>query len=910
MNFRKWLRLLLRDAVKRSRFEGHMTDEIRFHLESRVDDLIRSGLPRSAAERRARLEFGGVESYKEDCRQARGLRFLDELRADLRLAARQMRRTPAFTTVAVLILAIGIGANTAIFSLVDTVLLKMLPVQSPENLRHLEWTAQRTGFMRSYDGSNTRTPSGETVATSFSYSAFQYLRGHSSAIELFGFGGSSNQFNLNIRGRAELARGRVVSGNFFRVLGVEALLGRTITPEDDQPGGVPSVAVLSYGFWQRAFGGDPGALGQTVGLNGTPFVVIGVTPKSFQGIDPEAPTDVMVPMAMQAVAYAEPSKLEEPRSWWVRVMGRLPSGAGEEQARARIEFLLQQAIAAEPPEKEYDAPRIALLGGGQGLEFLRNRFRTPLLVLMAAAAAVLLIVCANIGGLLLTRAAARRKEIGTRLALGAGRPRLIRQLLTESLALAVIGGGAGIALAYALRDSLPGLLSSGSQPLLLDMSIDGPMLGFSIAACAVAGIAFGLAPALRATRVELAAMLKQGGGPGGGVSRVRTGRALVVVQVSLSLVLLAAAALFVRTVANLRSETLGFKPENLLVFQLNGTLNGYEDEPLLDLYEQVLRKIEVLPGVVSASLSRHGLLTGGRTGTGVFVIGDEPRDGSDNGSNVHYVAPRFFETMGIALLLGRDIEWSDRKGAPRVAAVNEAFARQFFQGENPLGRRVSMNRENPSAEAIEIVGMAGDSKYSGIRQSAPPTMYIPFRQNPQHSMTFVVRAVREPGSLLAALRETVESIDPNLPLFNVRTQTEQLSQAMQQERLFANLLVAFGALALFLACLGLYGTLAYSVTARIPEIGLRMALGAQRRDVAAMIVKGSLAPVGLGLALGVAGAVASAQLIESMLFGVAANDPLTLAGAVSVLMASAALAAWLPARRASRVDPMTALRYE
>jgi predicted permease len=318
----------------------------------------------------------------------------------------------------------------------------------------------------------------------------------------------------------------------------------------------------------------------------------------------------------------------------------------------------------------------------------------------------------------------------------------------------------------------------------------------------------------------------------------------------------------------------------------------------------------VLPGVVSASVSRHGLLTGGRTGTGVLVIGEEPRDGRDNGSNVHYVAPKFFETMGIPLLLGRDIEWSDRTGAPRVAAVNEAFARQFFRGGNPLGRRVSTNRENPSADAIAIVGMAGDAKYSGIRQTAPPTMYIPFRQNPQHSMTFVVRAQREPEGLLAALRETVESIDPNLPLFNVRTQTEQLSQAMQQERLFANLLVAFGALALFLACLGLYGTLAYAVTARIPEIGLRMALGAQRRDVAAMIVKGSLVPVGIGVVLGLAGAVASTRMIESMLFGIAPNDPLTLAAAAVVLLASAAVAAWLPARRAARVDPMTALRYE
>jgi predicted permease len=909
MSIRKWLRLLLRDAIQRRRFEGQMSEEMRFHLESRVEDLIRSGMSRPEAERRARLEFGGVESYKEDCRQARGLRFVDELRADLRITLRQMRRAPGFTAVTVLILAVGIGANTAMFSLVDTVLLKMLPVRNPEQLRSLQWTGRRDGFVHSYDGSNSRTATGETVGTSFAYPVFQYLRERSDILDLFGFGGSTNQLNLSIRGRAELARGLVVSGNFFQVLGVDAALGRTMTPEDDRAAGLGSVAVLSYGFWERAFGGDPGALGQTVAVNGTPFVIIGVTPKAFTGLDPGAPVDVMVPIAMQAAAYASPSQLENPRAWWFRVMGRLKPGADEGQARTRTEFLLQQAIAAQPPDEEYLPPRLALLAGGRGLESLRNNFRKPLLVLMAVTGLVLLIVCANVGGLLLTRAAARRKEIGTRLALGAGRARLVRQLLTESLVLAALGGGAGVALAFALRNFLPELLTRAYGPVMLDMSLDARMLLFSTAACLLAGIGFGLAPALRATHVDLVPMLKQGSGPAGAPSRNRTGRPLVVVQVSLSLVLLAGAGFFVRTVANLRSETLGFRPESLLLFQLNATLNGYEDERLLDFYEQVLHAVEAVPGVRSASVSRHGLVSGSLTGDNVHVPGFRPRQPNDSGAYIHYVAPKYFETMGIPMLAGRDIEWHDRQGAPRVAAVNEAFVRQFFEGSNPVGRLVGFGRGDPSDTAA-VIALVGDAKYSDLRGPAPPTVYLPFRQHSQHSMTFAVRAAGDPESLVAALRKAVEGVDANVPLFGIRTQVEQVGQAIQQERLFAHLLVAFGLLALFLACLGLYGTLAFAVSGRIPEIGLRMALGAQRRDVSAMILKGSLVPVGVGLGIGLAAAALSTRLIESMLFGVEPNDPLTLAAAAMILTASAGLAAWLPARRAARVDPMKALRYE
>jgi predicted permease len=618
----------------------------------------------------------------------------------------------------------------------------------------------------------------------------------------------------------------------------------------------------------------------------------------------------MLSMAMQPAVYAIPDMLRSSRHWGFRVMGRLKTGTSEEPAQAQTEALVRRAILADPPTgEEYDLPRVALNAGGQGLDHLRQAFARPLFVLMVVVAAVLLIACANIAGLLRARAAARQREIGTRLALGAGRGRLTRQLLTESVLLAVIGGSLGIALAYALRNLLPRVLSPGPEALQLALEPDRWMLVFSIGVPVLAGLVCGLLPAFHATRLDLAAMLgRTGSSPTEGPARSWTGEALVTAQVALSLVLLVGAGLFIRTLVNLRSEVLGFRPESLLLFRLDPTLNGYKEARLKDFYEQALNRLASVAGVRSVTLSRWGILGGQRTTDSFRVPGYPDQGQGPVNVHVHYVAPGYFQTMGIPLLKGREITWRDREGAPRVALVNQALASRLFRGAAPIGQRIGP--EGGAADEIEIVGLAADAKFASLRESTPPTLYLPYRQHPQHLMTFAVRATSDPTALLGSIRRTLAALDPNVPLFDVRTQVEQIDLAVRQERLFAHLLSGFALLALILACLGTYGTLAYSVARRTPEIGLRLALGAQRSDVVLMVLRKSLVPVAVGVVLGIGGALAAARLVRSMLFGLAGQDMPTLGVAVLVLVASASLAAWLPSLRASRLDPMSALRCD
>ena len=892
---RSWLSGLLR----RKRLEQQLAEEMQSHLALRAEDLVRRGVSREEALRRARLEFGAMENYKEECRESRGLRWIDELRGDLRYSWRQLRQSPAFSALAVAILAIGIGANTAIFSAMDAVLLRLLPVRQPEQLRRLQWTARRTGFFRSYDGALNRNPTGERVGWSVSYPVYQYLRDHTLAFsDLVTFSGFQ-RLNLTIRGHAELAGGQIVSGNYFTALGTNALLGRTLAPEDDRPTELASAGVLSYGYWQRVFGGDPGVLGQTIAVNGTQVVLVGVLPRGWFGIEPDWCPDVILPMALQPVVYAGPDVLRNPRRWMFEVVGRLKPGAAEEQARIEMELLLGQAILADKPEREYDVPRVALNPAGQGLDGLRGELTRPLTVLAWTVAAILLIACANLAGLLLARATARRREIGTRLALGAGRARLIRQLLTESLLLSAVGGAGGILLAHLAGDSIVRLFSPNDRPLGVEVALNLRVLAFSTGLCIATALAFGLAPALRATRVDLLPLLKSAGATADR-SRFRLGRAFIAVQVAVSLVLVTGSALFVRTLINLRSESLGFRPENLLVFQLNPTLNGYKDQRLLNFHEEVLKRIERLPGVRTASMSRWGLLSGSATSDGVNLPGQP-----NVPVRIHYVAPHFFETLGFPLLAGRDVAWSDREGPGRVMVVNESLAKQLFPGENPVGRALHMN-----GNLVEVIGVAGDTKFDSLRRAAPATVYIPFRQNVQFSMTYVLRSEIGPKTLAAAARRAVESVDPNVPLYEVKTQAEQINAAMRNERLFATLLSGFALLAVALACLGIYGTLAYLVTRRTPEIGLRVALGAKRWDVVGLVLRESAAPVVVGVVAGVAGALAAGRLVESMLFGLKPRDPLTLLTAAAVLTGCALGAGWWPARRASRIEPMEALRHE
>jgi len=931
---RSWLRAL----VSRGRLDADIADELRFHLDARTQDLMRRGLTEPEARRRARLEFGAMDRFRDECREARGVRVMDEAGADIRYALRQMRRTPTLTAVILLIVALGVGGNTAIFGLLDSVLLKTLPVESPDQLRQVTWLAERTrtGFRRTYDGTMLPHPSGKAQHFSVSYAAYLRLRDESTGLrDVIAFK-PANQVNVQVPGQesaagsaaesiqrstghAELADTQLVSGNYFDALRVRPALGRVLASADESRGAAP-VVVLSHGFWQRMFAADTAVLGRTLTINGAAFAIVGVAPRGFHGVRPGTEPDLFVAITMQPTIEAGPSILDDGRYWWVEMMGRLPPGTAEERARAELEMLLRQEVLSLAVPGDHDMPRVLLADASRGLDALRRTFARPLHILMTAAGLILLIVCANLSGLLLARGLTRQQEMASRLALGASRGRLVRQLLTESVVTATIGGAIGTAAALLLRNLLPALLAPGDAGLRLDMTPDVRVLLFSLACCLFTGIASGLPTALRLTRGDLSPLLTRSvtrppAGSAGGPPRLRAGKALVAIQVALCLVLLVGAGLFVRTLVHLRAEALGFNPEQLLVFQIDPTLNGYKDVRLHDFYEQLARQIDTLPGVRSVSLSRWGLLTGSSSGD-TFRI---PQDGSapQNGSTqtreadarTHAIGPRYFETMEIRRLAGRDFTWQDREGQPRVVAINETFAKTFFPGRNPIGSFL-LEGDPATADRLEIVAVIADAKYDEPRHVVPPTVYTAYRQTPQRGMTFAVRAEGEPTQLVSALRATVAALDRQVPPFEIRTQVQQNRRALARERMFVNLVSAFAGLALVLASLGIYGTLAYASVRRTREIGLRVALGATRGHVRRLIWGETVIPLIVGLTAGGAAALAAARLLDSQLFGVTASDPLTLIAAAAVLGVCGSVAAWIPSRRASRIDPIVALRAE
>jgi predicted permease len=902
------LRSFLSALVRGRRLDREMEEEWRFHLAERVEALMASGVSRHEAEQVARLEFGDPLRWKEEGREARGLRLIDELRSDVQYALRQMGRTRAATLVIMATLALAIGANTAIFTLFDAVMLKALPVPHPEELKQLVWVARRFGFHTTYNGSARSNAAGERVATSFSHPVIANLRDHATTFsDVFCFD-HPQQLSVVHDGTAQLVDGQFVSGNYFRGLRVHAIVGRTLVDDDDKPGAQP-VAVISHQFWRRAFAESPDVISRRILVNGAPVAIAGVMPPSFFGVLPGSRLDIVLALAVQSVldASTPPDALMRADRWGLQVMARMNPGESVARAQAESEALVRQAIVAYAPAKPYDPPRIVLDPGYRGLADLRREYSSPLGILMGMVGAVLLIACANIAGLLIVRANAREREIGMRIALGAGRWRVIRQLVTESVVLAVGGGSLGFALTYVIRHLLPVFVTEGSSTVELDMAVDMRILLFTAGTCLAAGLSCGLLPALRATNVDIASLIGRTlTGTPISASRRWTGKALVATQVAFSLVLLVGAGLFVRTLLNLRSEALGFKPDGLLIFRVNPSQSGSATAAWNDFYERAIERIAAVPGVRSVSISRYPVLAGGSTRDGIAVLKSESKP---IGTSIHYVAPRYFETMGIPLRLGRDITWQDREQSGHVVVVNESLAHALFGTGQPIGQRL-IHPNDKAADAMEIIGVCADAKFSDLRRPAPPTIYEPYVKQPQRLMTFAVRTAGDPEGLAGSIRDAVAAVDHSVPLFDFWSQQTQIDLSIRQERLFANLVSGFGLLALLLACLGIYGTLSYSVARRTPEIGLRMALGASRRDVIGLVLRESAGPVAVGVVVGVAGVVATARVIQSMLFGVTHYDMPTLLAALAVLVVSALLAAWLPSARASRVEPMVALRQE
>ena len=907
------LPLRLRSLLQRRRVEGELEEEFQFHVEQKTEQYIARGLDPEEARHAAMRDMDGPEQRKEECRDMRRLNFVNDLVQDLRYGFRMMRRSRGFTMVAVLSLALGIGATTAIFSLVNAVMLKMLPVKHPEQLVVIDWRA-KTWPRISHSGNTWGPRGGPITASSISYPAFRQLRAQNQVLsDLFVFA-DLEQAHLTVDGYAEIASGHLVSGNYFSGLGVQAVEGRTFTDQDDRPDAEP-VAVISFRYWNRRFGMDPAAVGKRVEVNSVPVLVIGVTPREFFGVSPGDYPDIWIPVSLQPRIAPQwggekKSLLGAASDWWVQPWGRLKPGVSEQQARAALDVIFRQSITAglSSPLAPESMASIQINPGSRGLDDLRSEFSQPALILMSVVGLVLLIACANVANLPLARAIARQREAAVRLALGAGRLRLVRQSFTESVLLASLGGALGLVLAFQGGELLLALMSPGETPLQLDVRPDAHILAFCVVISLLTGVLFGLAPALRSTRIDVCPVLKGAAGSvkgGSGRSRWSLSKVLVAAQVAVSLLLLIAAGLFVRSLQKLNSMDVGFNRENLLLFGIDGSLSGYKNEQLGGLYSRIQESVEALPGVRSASLSRHSLIGDGSSRSGISVPGYANRPDEEMPVYGNRVGPGFFETIGIPILLGRGLTIHDNETAPKVVVINEALARRYFSNQSPLGRRVSWNNKD-----CKIVGVAKDAKYHNMREEVQPTVYEPYLQSGVGRMIFEVRTAGDPGSIIPIVRRAVASVDRNLPLYNVGTQVQQIDSYLIQERLFAKLTGCFGALAMLLASIGLHGVMSYAVARRTGEIGIRMALGAQRRDVLWQVLRETMLLVAIGLIIGLPAALASTRLIRNQLFGLKPTEPFTILVATLLLVLVAVFAGYLPARRASRLDPMVALRYK
>ena len=827
------------------------------------------------------------------------------LAQDLCYALRQLRKSPGFSAVAVLTLALGIGANTAIFSVIDAVLLRNLPVRSPQQLIQL----------------STMGPYG---VGSFSYPGFRRFRHENHVCSEMAAIGWLNGLDASIDGQTETVEGRIVSGNFFSFLGVDAVAGRTFTNQDEKNPPTSALAVISYGFWARRFGRNPAVVGRSITLNRTVFTIVGVAEAKFSGPEIGYSPDIYVPMVMEPAFRDGPSWLDHPDYNWLRIMGRLRPGVSREQAQADLGVIEGEVLGDIPTNglspaehKDVLSTRLEVSSAASGIVFgLPKEFSKTLSILMAMVGLVLLIACANVANLLLGRATARQKEIAVRLAIGAGRSRLIRQLLTESMVLAIAGGAVGLLCAYWASGAIVGLMSFGRSPLFLDLHPDPRVLAFTGTVALVAIVLFGLAPAMQGTRMDLTTVLMESSRvidskTGSSRARLGLGRSLLVSQVALSLLLLFGAGLFVRTLENLERLDPGFDRKGVLLFDIDPTKSGYKGPAVGALYNQVLEHVEAIPGVRSASLMEMEPITGGGGwDNSVWVEGYTPRPEENVTVNLNVVGPKYFETIRSPLILGRDFSPRDTENTPRVAIINQTMARYFFGNANPIGRKFGWFGEDKKRVQFEIVGVVKDSKYGTLREVVPRTAYLDCFQGPLGPMTFGVRTSVKPTAIIAQLRSEIRAIDATIRVGQFRTLEEHVDESLGHERLMATLSGLFAGLALVLACVGLYGVMAYAVARRTNEIGIRMALGAGPGQVLGMILGESLTLVAVGFAIGLPAAIAAAQLISRQLYELKVVDPLTIVGSLLLLTIVAALAACIPAHGATKVDPMVALRYE
>ena len=928
----------LRALFRKPNLEQELDEEIQAHLEMQIEDYQRQGMTADEARYAALRKFGGVEQVKETYRDRRGLPFIETVFHDLAYGFRMLRRSPGTTAVAILSLAFGIGVNTALFSAVDAVLLQTLPVRDPDRLIVFNWISGRSFRVNGLSGtSNVDVPPGHRGFSLFCYDVFTDMDkvvrsdANSPLTDLIAFG-PLNKISARFTETAEVIDGQAVTGNYYAGLGLQLILGRAITEQDDQMGS-PPVVVLSHKLWRERFGASPEVIGREFILNKQSFTIIGVDPPAFTGAQQvEFQPAVTIALAQEPLVLGSSSCQRTENGdpiWWLNVMGRLKPGATADQARESLNGAFQAtALAVMPPPRRpsdpaqlaaKDFPRLATESGSRGMPDTRKDFAPTIYALFIVVAMVLLIACANLANLLLARGAVRGPEISVRLAMGAGRWRIVRQLLTESLLLSVIGGVVGVLFAFwakhlliTFADGDAGLLPEG-----VDLQLNWRVLLFTFALSVLTGLLFGLVPALRTTSMELATSLKQSRRTTSVVSRAS--KLLLVGQVALSSLLLLGAGLFIHTLYNLQRVDLGFNQNNLLLFTLRPEQAEYKDERLLRLYQQLFDRLDRLPGVRSATFGSVALIANDNWFTD-FRLPGETDTAPEHETMRQMVRENYFTTMEIPFLRGRQFTTHDGPSAPNVAIVNETFAQTFFPGREVLGQQITFG-ERP----VEIVGVAGDSKYESQRKEIKPLVYTSWQQEPESigNVHFTLRTDGEPTALAGAVRKLVHDVDSDLPVIKLTTQTARTQATLGQERLYVRLLSFFGAVALLLAAIGLFGVLAHSVSQRTKEIGIRMAFGAQVGSILRLIIWEGMKLVLIGLALGAALGFALKRLfafneftadiwkrMNEQLYGVNVIDPFTLIAIVVLLVVVALLACWLPARRAAKVDPLVALRYE
>lgn len=903
----------LRYLVGGGRIDRDLAQELNFHQDMLTADQERLGFSHETAVLNARRKMGNTTLMTEYSRDAWIVGWIDSLNRDVRYASRSFLRNPGFTLVALLTLALGIGANTAIFRLVDAVMLRSLPVSHPDELL--------------------------AIRGSFSYWRFEQIRDRnevfSGVVGLRGFDDVTVTSGSQPLGRVTA---ELVSGNYFSLLGIQPIVGRPITPDDDKAAGAGQVAVISYGFWQRAFAGSSETLGRTIALRagvvggGTSgfepnapqmrhdqtmaVTIIGIAPPEFFGDTVGKLVDVWVPITMQPQLMPGRAWLTRRTASWVNIFGRKRAGITDEQARESLTRTYRQIRAEEigPTISEQQRRNLADLRltvdpGEKGFGQIRRQFSKPLWILMTVVTLVLLIACLNVANLLLARATARQHEISMRLSLGAGRTRLVRQLLTESLLLAGIGGLLGLGVAAMGATVLAALVSGESQQIALRLSPDARILGFTFAISMLSGIVFGLAPALFGTRRELQHMLKDSSKTAGR-HRNRGARTLVATQVAVSLVLLVACGLFLRTLYNLKTQTLGYNRSGLVMVRVDPVAAGYTGDALGNAMVGLMHRFSTIPGVRSVTFSENGLFSGTESATRIIAEGFTPASDDDRAARFDQAGPGYFTNVGVPLLLGRDFTEHDGPGAPRVTIINDTMARFYFANRSPIGKHIDVSV--PGDVTLEIVGVARDVQDHDLRNGPLRRFYVSYLQ-PIDGITtanFEISAAGNMASLFGPIRAEVEQFDPKLQVISLKTAQALVDESILTERLIAKLSSFFGALALLLAAIGLYGVMSYTVARRTTEIGVRVALGAQRRDVATLVLADIVRLIAIGSVVGVIIALLLAHYVESLVFGLNPHDTLTIIAAVVVLTVIGLVAGYLPARRAARIDPILALRAE